>query len=244
MFPTSISRLCNDKRPDHRKSKGSNRLAQVSDRGVQIIESLKEVIASLKSQNEVYRLEREQDKRQINALLSVIADLRKEIASLHEAIDARNNDIAKAENINKGLSRIISNKTEKQAPPEPSAKERKELETKRAEAVWRQSVRRLSRPVEITAQSEAPIRRTLHIRESFTLHPTLPVSICPPPRLSAALIRRVTPPHIWKAGGTAIKRVIWRRYSTVRLCISRTAACTVERHRQPHSLTLPMSPQQ
>ena len=68
----------------------------------QIIESLKKVIASLKSQNEVYRLEREQDKRQINALLSVIADLRKEIASLHEAIDARNNDIAKAENINKG----------------------------------------------------------------------------------------------------------------------------------------------
>ena len=68
----------------------------------QIIESLKEVIASLKSQIEVYRLEREQDKRQINALLSVIADLRKEIASLHEAIDARNNDIAKAENINKG----------------------------------------------------------------------------------------------------------------------------------------------
>ena len=101
----------------------------------QIIESLKEVIASLKSQNEVYRLEREQDKRQINALLSVIADLRKEIASLREAIDARNNDIAKAENINKGLSRIISNKTEKQAPPQPSAKERKELETKRAEAV-------------------------------------------------------------------------------------------------------------
>ena len=79
----------------------------------QIIESLKEVIASLKSQNEVYRLEREQDKRQINALLSVIADLRKEIASLREAIDARNNDIAKAENINKGLSKIISNKTEK-----------------------------------------------------------------------------------------------------------------------------------
>ena len=79
----------------------------------QIIESLKEVIASLKSQNEVYRLEREQDKRQINALLSVIADLRKEIASLHEAIDARNNDIAKAENINKGLSKIISNKTER-----------------------------------------------------------------------------------------------------------------------------------
>ena len=79
----------------------------------QIIESLKEVIASLKSQNEVYRLEREQDKRQINALLSVIADLRKEIASLREAIDARNNDIAKAENINKGLSRIISNKTER-----------------------------------------------------------------------------------------------------------------------------------
>ena len=109
---------------------------------------------------------------------------------------------------------------------------------------YRQSVRRLSRPVEITAQSEAPIRRTLHIRESFTLHPTLPVSICPPPRLSVALIRRVTPPHIWKAGGTAIKRAIWRRYSTVRLCISRTAACTVERHRQPHSLTLPMSPQQ
>lgn len=55
----------------------------------QIIESLKEVIASLKSQNEVYRLEREQDKRQINALLSVIADLRKEIASLHEAIDTQ-----------------------------------------------------------------------------------------------------------------------------------------------------------
>ena len=79
----------------------------------QIIESLKEVIASLKSQIEVYRLEREQDKRQINALLSVIADLRKEIASLHEAIDARNNDIAKAENINKGLSKIISNKTER-----------------------------------------------------------------------------------------------------------------------------------
>ena len=79
----------------------------------QIIESLKEVIASLKSQNEVYRLEREQDKRQINALLSVIADLRKEIASLREAIDARNNDIAKAENINKGLSRIISNKTDR-----------------------------------------------------------------------------------------------------------------------------------
>ncbi len=79
----------------------------------QIIESLKEVIASLKSQNEVYRLEREQDKRQINALLSVIADLRKEIASLREAIDARNNDIAKAENINKGLSKIISNKTER-----------------------------------------------------------------------------------------------------------------------------------
>ena len=101
----------------------------------QIIESLKEVIASLKSQNEVYCLEREQDKRQINALLSVIADLRKETASLHEAIDARNNDIAKAENINRGLSKIISNKTEKQAPPEPSAKERKELETKRAEAV-------------------------------------------------------------------------------------------------------------
>lgn len=101
----------------------------------QIIESLKEVIASLKSQIEVYRLEREQDKRQINALLSIIADLRKEIASLHEAIDARNNDIAKAENINKGLSKIISNKTEKQAPPEPSAKERKELEAKRAEAV-------------------------------------------------------------------------------------------------------------
>ena len=50
----------------------------------QIIESLKEVIASLKSQNEVYRLEREQDKRQINALLSVIADLRKEIASLRD----------------------------------------------------------------------------------------------------------------------------------------------------------------
>lgn len=48
---------------------------------VQIIESLKEVITSLKSQIEVYRLEREQDKRQINALLSVIADLRKEIAS-------------------------------------------------------------------------------------------------------------------------------------------------------------------
>ena len=91
----------------------------------QIIESLKEVIASLKSQNEVYCLEREQDKRQINALLSVIADLRKETASLHEAIDARNNDIAKAENINRGLSKIISNKTEKQA----------ELETKRAEAV-------------------------------------------------------------------------------------------------------------
>lgn len=201
----------------------------------QIIESLKEVIASLKSQIEVYRLEREQDKRQINALLSVIADLRKEIASLHEAIDARNNDIAKAENINKGLSKIISNKTEKQAPPEPSPRRGRN---------WRQSVRRLSRPVEITAQSEAPIRRTLHIRESFTLHPTLPVSICPPPRSSAALIRRVTPPHIWKAGGTAIKRVIWRRYSTVRLCISRTAACTVERHRQPHSLTLPMSPQQ
>ena len=83
----------------------------------QIIESLKEVIASLKSQIEVYRLEREQDKRQINALLSVIADLRKEIASLREAIDARNNDIAKAENINKGLSKIISNKTEKQATP-------------------------------------------------------------------------------------------------------------------------------
>ena len=79
----------------------------------QIIESLKEVIASLKSQIEVYRLEREQDKRQINALLSVIADLRKEIASLREAIDARNNDIAKAENINKGLSKIISNKTER-----------------------------------------------------------------------------------------------------------------------------------
>jgi len=79
----------------------------------QIIESLKEVIASLKSQNEVYRLEREQDKRQINALLSVIADLRKEIASLREAIDARNNDIAKAENINKGLSKIISNKTDR-----------------------------------------------------------------------------------------------------------------------------------
>lgn len=38
----------------------------------QIIESLKEVIASLKSQIEVYRLEREQDKRQINALLSII----------------------------------------------------------------------------------------------------------------------------------------------------------------------------
>ena len=79
----------------------------------QIIESLKEVIASLKSQIEVYRLEREQDKRQINALLSVIADLRKETASLREAIDARNNDIAKAENINKGLSKIISNKTER-----------------------------------------------------------------------------------------------------------------------------------
>lgn len=58
----------------------------------QIIESLKEVIASLKSQNEVYRLEREQDKRQINALLSVIVDLRKEIASLHEAIDVNISD--------------------------------------------------------------------------------------------------------------------------------------------------------
>ena len=58
----------------------------------QIIESLKEVIASLKSQNEAYRLEREQDKRQINALLSVIVDLRKETASLHEAIDVNISD--------------------------------------------------------------------------------------------------------------------------------------------------------
>ena len=156
----------------------------------QIIESLKEVIASLKSQNEVYRLEREQDKRQINALLSVIADLRKEIASLHEAIDARNNDIAKAENINKGLSRIISNKTEKQAPPEPSAKERKELETKRAEAV--------------KARGNNGAKRSTHPENS------------------------------------AHTRVVY----VTRLCISRTAACTVERHRQPHSLTLPMSPQQ
>ena len=65
----------------------------------QIIESLKEVIASLKSQNEVYRLEREQDKRQINALLSVIADLRKEIASLREAIDVNISDCTPNRNL-------------------------------------------------------------------------------------------------------------------------------------------------
>lgn len=47
----------------------------------QIIESLKEVIVSLKAQLEVYRLEREQDKRQINALMSIITGLRKEISS-------------------------------------------------------------------------------------------------------------------------------------------------------------------
>ena len=124
----------------------------------QIIESLKEVIASLKSQNEVYCLEREQDKRQINALLSVIADLRKETASLHEAIDARNNDIAKAENINRGLSKIISNKTEKQAPPEPSAKERKELETKRAKA---------KHPSGELCTYESRLRYTRHSRFQF-----------------------------------------------------------------------------
>ena len=45
----------------------------------QIIESLKEVIVSLKAQLEVYRLEREQDKRQINALMSIITGLRKEM---------------------------------------------------------------------------------------------------------------------------------------------------------------------
>ncbi len=65
----------------------------------QIIESLKEVIASLKSQIEVYRFEREQDKRQINALLSVIADLRKEIASLHEAIDVNISDYTPNRNL-------------------------------------------------------------------------------------------------------------------------------------------------
>lgn len=107
----------------------------------QIIESLKEVIASLKSQLEVYRLEREQyrlereqDKRQINALLSVIAGLRKELASLHEAIDARNDDLRKAESTNKGLSKIIANKTERQQLPKPSEEDRQELERKRAEA--------------------------------------------------------------------------------------------------------------
>lgn len=105
----------------------------------QIIESLKEVIASLKSQLEVYRLEREQyrlereqDKRQINALLSVIAGLRKELASLHEAIDARNDDLRKAESTNKGLSKIIANKTERQQLPKPSEEDRQELERKRA----------------------------------------------------------------------------------------------------------------
>ena len=59
----------------------------------QIIESLKEVIVSLKAQLEVYRLEREQDKRQINALMSIITGLRKEISSLREAIDGRNEDL-------------------------------------------------------------------------------------------------------------------------------------------------------
>lgn len=84
----------------------------------QIIESLKEVIVSLKAQLEVYRLEREQDKRQINALMSIITGLRKEISSLREAIDGRNEDLEKAKSINKGLSKIIANKAEKQQPPQ------------------------------------------------------------------------------------------------------------------------------
>ena len=65
----------------------------------QIIESLKEVIVSLKAQLEVYRLEREQDKRQINALMSIITGLRKEISSLREAIDGRNENLEKAKSI-------------------------------------------------------------------------------------------------------------------------------------------------
>ena len=106
----------------------------------QIIEDLKDVIASLKLENEIYRLEREayrlereQDKHQINALLAMITDLRKEIKSLHEAIDARNADLTKAENINKGLSKIISNKSEKRQP-KPSEEDRKTLEAARAAA--------------------------------------------------------------------------------------------------------------
>ena len=106
----------------------------------QIIEDLKEIIASLKSENEMYRLEREayrlereQDKRQINALLAMITDLRKEIKSLHEAIEARNDDLAKAENINKGLSKIISNKSEK-LQSKPSEEDRKALAVARAAA--------------------------------------------------------------------------------------------------------------
>lgn len=100
----------------------------------QIIESLKEVIVSLKAQLEVYRLEREQDKRQINALMSIITGLRKEISSLREAIDGRNEDLEKAKSINKGLSKIIANKAEKQQPPKPSEEERLELEKRRAAA--------------------------------------------------------------------------------------------------------------
>lgn len=100
----------------------------------QIIESLKEVIVSLKAQLEVYRLEREQDKRQINALMSIITGLRKEIFSLREAIDGRNEDLEKAKSINKGLSKIIANKAEKQQPPKPSEEERLELEKRRAAA--------------------------------------------------------------------------------------------------------------
>lgn len=120
----------------------------------QIIESLKEVIVSLKAQLEVYRLEREQDKRQINALMSIITGLRKEISSLREAIDGRNEDLEKAKSINKGLSKIIANKAEKQQPP--SRQRRKGWN-------WRRDGLRLPRLAATTEPNAAPTRRTQHI---------------------------------------------------------------------------------
>ena len=151
--------------------------------------------------------------------LMFIFPLKKKAHSLHEAIDARNADLTKAENINKGLSKIISNKSEKRQP-KPSEEDRKTLEAARAAAT--------------KARSNNGAKKDLHPENAAHMtivyvtpdDPDLNVTLA---KLTGGADQNGNQMHILRARDTVIIEDLWKWSSIVLPCTSRKNICIVER---------------